>query len=283
MATPTITISCVIPGTSTPANTGIVDFSWSVTDTPPDAATAVSMGITSPGVEVLPEGVGTDWGGGSSSIFPTTSGSFDVEIGRTHAIEIYASNADGSASDREMLYAKIPIGYHDATIPGAPVKQSDLDLIRGYLEEVEGKLRDNVLTSLPDYIEDYNSLVPEENHFPEFDDMEYLSGAVGTGSLSDDILNAMRGVLIYIDPYTMPRGWRPGTITVSDRKALCEDDRVYGKSTREWISLCLRIGADDLTLLHELFHYASSSNPESNPRAFAVSMGADYWLPDVDT
>ena len=282
MAAPTITISCVIPGTSTPANTGTVEFSWSVTDTPPDAATAVSIGFSSPGLEVVPEGAATDSGGGHSSIFPTTSGSFDVDIERTHAIEIYASNADGSSEDLERLYAKIPVGYHDATIAGSPINQRDLDLVRGYLEEVEGKLRDDVLTNLPDYIEEYNSLVPEEHHFPDFDDMEYLSAAVGTGGLADDILDAMRGVMIYIDPHTMPRGWRPGTITDPDRKALCESDRVYGKSTRNWISVCLKIGAADMTLLHELFHYASTSNNRDCLRAFAVSMCADNWFPDVE-
>lgn len=282
MAAPTITISCVIPGTSTPANTGTVEFNWSVTDTPPDAATAVSMGISSPSLEVFPEGTATDWGGSHSSIFPTTSGSFLVDIERTHAIEIYASNADGSSMDWESLYAKIPVGYHDATIAGSPVNQRDLDLVRGYLEEVEGKLRTDVLTNLPNYIEEYNSLVPEEHHFPDFADMEYLSAAVGSGGLADDILDAMRGVLIYIDPYAMPRGWRPGTITVEDRKALCEGDAVYGKSTRNWISLCLKIGAADMTLLHELFHHASNSNYESEARAFAVSMCADNWFPDVE-
>lgn len=282
MAAPTITISSVIPGTSISANTGRVEFSWTVSDTPPDAATAVWLGGGRPGMEVLPAGVFTDWGGGSSNVFPTTSESFTININHTASIDIYAMNEEGGTEGREIFYAKIPVGYHDATVPGAPVRESDLTLIRGYLEEIDRRLNDNVLTNLPDYIEEFNSRVPAGSRFPEFDDMDYLSGGVGTGNLSDDILNAMRDVLIYINAYTMPRGYRPGTITDPARRALCEDiiidgdvvGSVLGKATREWVSICRDSGADDLTLLHEMFHYASTSNNDDEARAFAISMCA---------
>lgn len=286
MAAPAITISSVIPGTSIPANTGDVEVSWSVTDTPPNAATAIWLGSGTLGMEVLPEGVFTDEGGGASNVFPTTSDSFAMSIIRTSFINIYATNEDGGTTDQETFYAKIRVGYHDATVPGAPVRESDLDLIRGYLEEIDRRLNDNVLTNLPDYIEEFNSRVPAGAGFPDFADMEYLSGGVGTGNLADDILTAMQDVLIYISPATMPRGYRPGTITDAERRALCEeyehDGRtatVYGKSTREWVSICLDRGADDLTLLHELFHYASTSNNGNEARAAAVSMCAYNWLP----
>ncbi len=118
---------------------------------------------------------------------------------------------------------------------------------------------------------------------PDFEDMEYLSGRIGTGCLADDILTAMRNVLIYIKPETMPRGYRPGTIpTGSDRRALCEvfDSRtVYGISTRNWVSICLDAGGDDLTLLHELFHYASTSHNDSEQRAIAISCCCYDWIP----
>jgi hypothetical protein len=271
MAAPTITISSVIPGTSISANTGRVEFSWSVSDTPPDAATAIYVGGGGPGIEVLPEGVLTDWGGElGHNVFPTTSESFTMDVSCTHHIEIYAENEDGNTHDREIFYAKIPVGYHDAAVPGAPVRESSLELIRGYLEEIDRRLNDNALANLPVYIEEFNSRNP--GTFPDFDDMDYLSGGVGTGSLADDILDAMRNVLIYIGPETMPRGYRPGTITVPDRTALCEGGTVFGKSTREWVSICLGIDADDLTLLHELFHYASTSNNGDEARAFAISM-----------
>jgi hypothetical protein len=288
MAAPTITISSVIPGTSIPANTGEVEVSWSVSDTPPNAATEVWLGSGTVGMEVLPEGVFTDMGGGASNVFPTTSESFTIDINRTSFIDIHATNEDGGASDRELFFAKIRVGYHNATVPGAPVRESDLALIRGYLEEIDRRLNDNVLTNLPDYIEEFNSRVPEESRFPDFDDMDYLSGGVGTGNLTDDILGAMQNVLIYIDAHTMPRGYRPGTITVPGRRALCEEiirdgevvGTTYGKSTREWVSICRDSGADDLTLLHELFHYASTSDNEDEARAFAVSMCAYNILPE---
>lgn len=287
MAVPTITIRSVIPGTATPANTGSVDVSWSVSDTPPNAATAVWVGSGTLGMEVLPEGVFTDAGGGASNVFPTTSDSFTIDIGRTSFIDIHATNDDGGATDRETFYAKIRVGYHDATVPGAPVRERELELIREYLEEIDRRLNDNVLANLSDYIEEFNSRVPAGARFPDFDDLEYLSGGVGTGNLTDDLLAAMRDVLIYLSPGTMPRGYRPGTIEDSERRALCEeftaDDgnmaRVWGKSTREWVSICVEAGADDLTLLHELFHHASTSNNGSEARAFAVSMCAYNILP----
>jgi hypothetical protein len=283
MAVPTITISTVIPDTSTSANTGRVEVTWSVSDT----ATAIWLGSGQLGMEVLPEGVFPDAGGGSSNVFPTTSGSFTNDIGRTSYLDIHASNADGSSEDREWFFSKIRVGYHNATVPGAPVRQRDLDLIRGYLEEIDRRLNDNVLTGLADYIEEFNSRVPAEGRFPDFADMDYLSGGVGTGNLTDDILEAMSEVLIYVKANTMPRGWRPGTITVAGRRALCGDiDRegrvvgtLYGLATRQWVSICIDSGADDLTLLHELFHYASTSNNDSEARAFAISMCAYDILP----
>lgn len=283
MAAPTVTIRSVISGTNTSANTGRLDFSWRVSASPPDAATEVWLGGGAPGAQVLSEGEFTDWGSGSSNVFPQTEDSFVVDgVAGTHSIEIVASNADGATRDQEILYSKIPVGYHDATLPGAPVRESELALVRGYLEEIDRRLNDDVLTTLPDFIETFNSRVPEESRFPVFDDLDYLSGGVGTGNLTDDLLRAMRDVLIYIHPYTMPRGYRPGTITNPGRRALCEANivdgeergRVFGKTTREWVSICVEEGADALTLLHELYHFGSESNNGDEARAFAVSMCA---------
>lgn len=283
MAAPRITITSVVPGTSIPANTGRVELSWSVSSAPGEGLSAVWEGYGRPGIEVLPDGVSTDWGSGASNVLPTTSGSFASNIGHTFSVEIAATNDDGSTDDREVLYSKIPVGYHSASPPGAPVTENDLNRIRLYLEDVDRRLRDNVLTNLPDYIAEWNAMVPEQP-FPSFGDIAYMSGAVGSGNLADDILAAMQDVLIYIYPYTMPRGYRPGTITDPGRRALCERNdegriAVIGKSTREWVSLCREGGADGLTLLHELFHYASSSNNGSEPRAFAVSLCAYNYFP----
>ena len=116
--------------------------------------------------------------------------------------------------------------------------------------------------------------------FPDFDNMDYLSGGVGTGNLTDDILDAMHDVLIYIRAGSMPRGYRPGTITGSGRRALCEtwtedgtEPTIFGISTREWVSICRDVG-DDLTLLHGLFHYAATAHNDDELRAYAISMCA---------
>lgn len=280
MGAPTITISSVIPGTSISANTGAVEVNWSVSHTPPNAATAVFLGSGHPGMDVLPDGVFTDVGGGSSNVFPTTSDSFTIDISRTTFIDIHATNEDGDARDRETFFSRIRVGYYDAAVPGAPVRERDLRLIRGFLEDIDRRLNDNVLTGLPDFVAEANRREP--GVFPVFDDMDYLSGGVGTGNLTDDILAAMQDVLIYISADSMPRGHRPGTITDPARRALCEEvvrdgavvGTVYGKSTREWVSICIASDADELTLLHELFHYASTSNNGDEARAFAVSMCA---------
>ena len=122
--------------------------------------------------------------------------------------------------------------------------------------------------------------------------MDYLSGSVGSGSLADDILTSMRDVLIYVKPNTMPRGYRPGT-TSGDVHALCERwvctpeglecwsaGRTYYSATDpdcNWIAICFEDGADDLTLLHELYHYAAGSGDEM--KAVAVSCCAFDYIP----
>ena len=276
MAAPTITIRSVMAGTSTPGNTGSVEVTWNVS-----GATAIWLGTGQPGMDVLPDGVFTDVGGGSSNVFPTTNGSYAFDIGRTSYMEIRATNADGTATDREWFFSKIRVGYHNATTPGAPVRQRDLDRIRGYLEDAGRRLNEDALTNLPEYVVDYNSRVPAGEAFPEFADMAYLSGGVGTGNLTDDILAAMQNVLVYIAAETMPRGWRPGTIVIAGRRALCDGTAgtIYGISTREWVSICVDARADELTLLHELFHHASVSNNGDEARAFAISMCAYNILP----
>lgn len=283
MPAPTVSIQSVAAGTTRSANTGHVEVAWNVSGGP----TAVWLGFGRVGMEVLPDGVFSDAGGGSSNVFPTTSGSLTADIGHTSYIRVSAVNADGVTDDREWLFSKIRVGYHRATVPGAPVRQRDLDRVRGYLEEIDRTLNANALTNLEAFIAEFNRRVPAGARFPVFGDIDYLGGGVGTGSLTDDILSAMQDVLIYLSAATMPRGWRPGTIVTAGRRALCEEvsrdgevvGSVLGTATREWVSICLEGGADGLTLLHELFHYASTSNNGDEARAFAISMCAYDLLP----
>ena len=283
MAVPTVRIRSVISGTSIPANTGEVDIRWSVENNPEE----VWSGGGAPSEEVLRAGSDDLYvgGGEGTQVYPPNStGDLDhYDITRTHWMDIRATNADGTAEDRETFYAKIPVGYGNATVPGAPVKEADLLYVRTCLETIETTLLNNVLTRLPELWEDYNNSLPPELQLPlAFDDMDYLSGTVGTGSLADDILASMQNVLIYINPHTLPRGYRPGTITDPERQPLCAERRGTdgqprciqpGLATREWVAICvdcdqcLQCGADSLTLLRELFHHASNSNHESVVRA----------------
>ena len=285
---PEITITCYRTGTTTAANTGTVDVSWSVAHAPE----VVFESFTTYDLEIIPTGVaGTSAGGEAYERTddhgaPLTSGSFTDSAGsRSHRIGFDARNADGEDTDGEVLYAKVGVGYHNASIPGAAsARQEEADDVRAFLDDIESRLNRNTLTTLPDFIEEWNRDCPVPSLvMPAFEDMDYLSGPIGTGCLADDILTAMRNVLIYIKSHTMPRGYRPGTIPAgSTRRALCEridSNIVLGVSTRNWVSICLDSGADDLTLLHELFHYASTSHNDDELRAIAVSCCCYDWIP----
>ncbi len=286
---PEITITCYRTGTTTPANTGTVDLTWSVTHAPE----VVIESYTTYGAEIIPDfaGAATDAGGEGYELTdshgaPLTSGAFTDGAGsRSHRIGYYARNADGETSDGEVLYARVGVGYHNAAIPGAAsARQGEADDIQSFLDDLDSRLNRNYLANLPDFVDEWNRTCPDPDYrLPEFDDMEYLSGRIGTGCLADDILTAMRNVLIYIKPCTMPRGYRPGTIVAgSGRRALCDSSgsgTVYGISTRNWVSICLETGADALTLLHELFHYASTSHNDNEMRAIAVSCCCFDWIP----
>jgi hypothetical protein len=139
---------------------------------------------------------------------------------------------------------------------------------------------------LADFMERWNAAAPEGYRFPAFDDMSYLTGPVGSGNLADDMLNAMRSVLVYLKPYTLPQGYRPGTITDPGLHALCDSYScnggtctIYGKTIwhnthpdRSWLGICLDIDADELTLLHELYHYTTHiDGPLEEQKAVAVS------------
>lgn len=288
---PSISIEAVKPGTSLPKNTGSVELSWEV-----DGADEIWDVWSHPGLEVLEPGTVTDASGWENYGDVTPSAfTFTSDVRGTVNIKLSARNDDGEVWKNETLYHTALVGYHDARCPaGGTIYTNELDLIRTYLEDIDGRLRANILEDLPSFVEEWNSRleerldipsdVRERYRFPEFDDMDYLTGHVGSGSLADDILAAMSDVLIYVKPHTLPRGYRPGT-TTGDEHALCEvwvctpDERectVMGKTYYSathpdcnWIAICLERYADDLTLLHELYHYATGSGNEQ--RAVAIS------------
>jgi len=287
---PGITMSAVKPGTTIPKNTGTVELSYTV-----DGADEIWDLWLYPDVEVLEPGTFTAAGGWENSEHVTpSSDSFTYTPGSTIFFSIHARNADGEAYEGEPIYRKARVGYHDARCPaGGTINTDELDEIRAFLDDIEGRLRANVLEDLPSFIERWNISCPDEDYrFPEFTDMDYLSGRVGSGSLAEDILAAMRDVLIYVKAHTLPRGYRPGT-TSGDDYALCEtwactpeggECSIVGKTYYSptdpdcnWIGICRGIGADVLTLLHELYHYATGSGDEA--KAVAVSCCALDYIP----
>ena len=265
---PEITITAFEPGTTITKNTGTVELSWNVT-----GADELYDVWTFPDVEVLEPGTFTGGGSDTSSDHVTPAVySFTYSAGASLNVALFAENGDGEASDHEMIYNTAEMGYHHAKCPaGGSIYTSELDDIRDMLVDIEACLRANRLADLPAFITRWNAAAPADYRVGELEDMDYLSGRVGTGNLSDDMLTAMENVLIYLKPHTLPRGFRAGTIpSGSDRRPLC-DAGIYGLSTRNWVAICTAIGADALTLAHELFHYASTSHNGNEMRAILIS------------
>jgi hypothetical protein len=256
------------PGTTITKNTGTVELSWNVT-----GADELYDVWTHVGQEVIEPGTFTDAGGDSSSdyITPSTE-SFVYTPGASLNIALFAENEDGRIQDHEMIYRTVEVGHHHAKCPaGATINTEEVEIVREMLETIDTYLRANRLADLPDFLERWNAAAPDHAIVGDWSDMDYLSGAIGSGTLADDMLSAMQNVLVYIKAETLPRGWRPGTIPpTADRYVLCEDG-VWGLSTSNWVAVCGADPLNDLTLAHELFHYASTSHNEDELRATVVS------------
>jgi len=267
---PEITMTAYEPGSTTAKNTGTVELSWTVV-----GADELYDLWSHVGAEVLEPGTFTDAGGDTSSGHVTpTSETITYTAGATLNVALFAENDDGQVWDSETIYHSAPVGYHDAKCPaGGTIYTTQLDDVRGMLDEIDTLLRADRLTDLPAFITRWNEAAPPEFTVDEaLPDLAYLSGSVGSGNLADDMLVAMQRILVYLHAHTMPRTFRPGTIPAgSDRRPLCDGGRVFGKSTRHWVAICYDIGADSLTLAHELFHYASTSHNDDERRAVLIS------------
>jgi hypothetical protein len=276
---PVITITSRRPGTDFPVNTGTVELAWNIS-----GADSMDDFISYPGAEVLEPGTFTDAYGWESSDHETlSSGSYTYTPGASLFHSFEARNDDGEVHEGEALYHCTRTGYRNAKCPaGASIDTNELNQIRIYLDNIDALLRTNVLEDLSGFIEEWNRRLDERVDIDPadreryrltiFEDIDYLSGGVGTGGLADDILASMENVLIYIKPYTLPRGFRPGT-TSPDTHYICQElegHEVYGVTPAYetpapeygWISICREIGADDFTLLHELYHYATGDGNE---------------------
>jgi len=273
---PSVFIETVIPGTSISVNTGTIEVNWSV-----DSADEIYEVFGGPGVEVLPDNAATDWGAWSGPPTSSDHGSFTYTPGGTSSYGLSALNEDGQSDKTVVMYHTEEFGYHDTRTPaGGSLYESELDLVRGYLQTIEANIRTNRLVHLADYIARWNAAAPADYQFPEeFDTMEYLTGSVGSGNLADDMLDTMRSMLVYLKPHTLPNGYRPGTVTDPGFRTLCDAGEIYGKTIwfrdhpdRSWLGICLELGADDLTLLHELYHLTTHSEGDDEElKAYAVS------------
>jgi hypothetical protein len=291
---PTIALTVVKPGTDFPKNTGEVELSYNV-----ENADEIGSQFLVPWPEVLEPGqIPESTSGGHAARITPPSDTFTYAAGGSMRFVIFARNADGQTWDAETIYQTVRVGYHRARCPaGGTIYTNELDQIRSFLQDIDGRLRSNQLEQLPDFIEEWNQALdanpeisPEAREYfrlPHFDDMDYLDGAVGTRSLADDILAAMADVLIHIKASTLPRGNRPGTTSA---RTLCEEwecnpegdlcgilgKTYYSDSDPDcnWLGICLENGASELTLLHELYHYSTGSDDEK--KAWAVSNCA-YW------
>ena len=273
---PEITMTAFEPGTMITKNTGTVEISWNIT-----GADEITDIWTHVGLEVLEPGTFTDAGGDTSSdyITPATE-SFVYTPGASLNIALFAENDDGAVQDHEMIYHTINVGYHHAKCPaGASIYRDEVAVVREMLDTIDTYLRANRLADLPDFIDRWNAVAPASAIVGAWSDMAYLSGVVGSGNLADDMLAAMQDVLIYIKPQTLPRGYRPGTVPPdSGRHVLCEDE-VWGLATNNWVSVCGADPLNDLTLAHELFHYASASHNEDELRATVISWAIFDLIP----
>ncbi len=211
---------------------------------------------------------------------------------------IYAGNADGVNSDAEQFYAKRMVGHHDACIPEDPeVPSSETRAIRDFLVDIEDWILDDNLVDFGRYVEYWNTNVREdddasycnEQSFDEggcwfnrggsIPDMDYMTSRVGSGGLADDMLSALENLIIYTKTSHLPRTFRHDEFFDRENSRLCEETSgiTYGAITRtpgsfaEWIAICRDAGADDGTIIHEMFHYTAREHFESEDRAFLVS------------
>jgi len=245
---PRITIS-VMPEVVAPG--GIVHVSYSVT-----GADQVWESWGHPGAEVLEDGTYNDWGSWGSNQTSEDDREYDVELGSTTSFEIWARNSDGSTFAQAVARILVRVGYHNARTPGGGVYRGDLNRLRDYLENIEELLNDGCIRNNAD--------------LDRFED-PYLRGG-----LTDDILAAMQGVVIYTSREQLPSAYRETSDLCGCVPCDGQDCCTYGETAddQSWVAICRSIGADDLTLLHELYHYTRGDQGRvAEDKAAAISMG----------
>lgn len=265
---PVITLS-VTPELAWPGET--VRVSWTVTGAD-GLEDQVWEGSSHVFEDVWPDGTFGDWGGGTG---PTAerSRSFSFTMYRTTTFNVSAQNREGTTHAEATAWLKVRVGYRGASIPGGGVRVEHVNRVRGWLEEVDLVLRKGC-------IRDNTNL--DRFHGPE-------GGRYLRNGLTDDILKAMGDVVVHTSPATVPRIFRrtlrlcqcgpcPSSPTLTCATAgQAQNQSVEGG----FLGVCwmpetavratCAVRGDALTLLHELYHYASRFDWYSEEKAHAIS------------
>ena len=305
---PSITRTVYRTGTHLVANIGEVDHYYNVNIEREDDWLEIDT------VWPLADVGGTDSGGYYWALeHCERSETFEIHQTRRHAL--YSGNDDGTSTDTEWFYAKRHVGHRNACIPDDPeIPDSETTEIQTFLADVEDWIRADGLVDFERYVEYWNTNIRAEadaavcnsrsfdddegcwfNRGEPVPDMTYITAHVGDGGLADDMLNALENLIIYTMPSHLPRTFRPDVHFDPSHSRLCdpttygftysEDPRAPG-SFGEWIAICRDSGANDTTIMHELFHYAAGEHYGSEDRAFLVSylyIASRYgWKPAED-
>lgn len=301
---PTVERTVYRPGTTCWVNSGSVETWWRINNIEV-AGDWVNIGAIDPG---WGDGIPDAGGWGTHYRFPEAvdhcEGGGTWTVDRTFGSCLMGGNSDGTVEDLEWFYSRRRVGYGHAAVPNDPaLSADDIAAVGRYLEDIGDWVRANGLANFIRYADYWNENVRSDPDWSDdylFNDGDpapdayYLRATVGAGGLADDVLEAMDDMMIYVRPGHLPRTFRPDVHFDPENSRLCEEavGMTYGLNPRdpgtygEWIALCLEGGADDMTLCHELFHYASRENYQMEDRAFLMSylyMADTYGMkPDPD-
>lgn len=206
-------------------------------------ATELSMGFScGPVPAELPPGVAEDCPSHSEQV-PAAS----VEHGSRaqpslsfHGaiFTLTAANDHGTTQATIRVLPKVPIGYQSAVCIGCmPCENcghsSETERLLQLLQEIDTKVRAGCIRN--------------NTNLDRFND-PYLRG-----TFTDDLLRAMSSLIIYPDDGELPD---------AGGRTVCDTGYGYTPGDKEYIMICLRKGADGLTLLHELEHYVDPNTTE---------------------
>jgi hypothetical protein len=307
---PSITRTVYRHGTSFVANMGEIDHDWHISH------------IEAPGdwVEIC---YGEAEGGDGIPSYSSWGTHFShpealdyVENSSTHTPAhtydsiLSAGNPDGVIRDSERLFRKLSLGHHHACMPDDfLLDRAEVSYIRDCLDDIETWLRADTLVNMGRYVEYWNTNIASDPNAAGCNDLSfdergclfyggspiadetYLTARVGEGGLADHLLAAMEEVIIYTQASQLPRTYRPDEHFESSNSRLCEAPGItYGSDSRsagtfgEWIAVCRESDASDMTIIHELFHYASAENYKLEDPAYLLSylyIATRYgWAPD---